>query len=179
MDAINDGLNTNERTSNIKTKFYKPNDAYCSQNESEMCCRTTLINETATEKACFELEDYECLLPNECDTGKEIIKEFRKVFKSLYFCRNGAFWAGQPVDFNFANKRILLLRLFFICHGKNNGILFPKLFWLTVGKNCFSDWEIFLKFQAEGREFANWLRSLEQFIQIVKLQNNFWNRTFF
>ena len=112
-------------------------------------------------------------------SGKEIIKEFRKVFKSLYFCRNGAFWAGQPVDFNFANKRILLLRLFFICHGKNNGILFPKLFWLTVGKNCFSDWEFFLKFQAEGREFANWLRSLEQFIQIVKLQNNFWNRTFF
>ena len=50
LDAINDGLNTNERTSNIKTKFYKPNDAYCSQNESEMCCRTTLINETATDK---------------------------------------------------------------------------------------------------------------------------------
>ena len=50
LDAINDGLNTNERTSNIKTKFYKPNDAYCSQNESEMCCRTTLINETVTDK---------------------------------------------------------------------------------------------------------------------------------
>ena len=78
LDAINDGLNTNERTSNIKTKFYKPNDAYCSQNESEMCCRTTLINETATDKDCFEIEDYECLLPNECDTGKETIKEFRK-----------------------------------------------------------------------------------------------------
>ena len=78
LDAINDGLNTNERTSNIKTKFYKPNDAYCSQNESEMCCRTTLINETATDKECFELEDYECLLPNECDTGKETIKQFQR-----------------------------------------------------------------------------------------------------
>ena len=78
LDAINDGLNTNERTSNIKTKFYKPNDAYCSQNESEMCCRTTLINETATDKECFELEDYECLLPNDCDTGKETIKELQR-----------------------------------------------------------------------------------------------------
>ena len=33
-----------------------------------------------------------------------------------------------------------------------------------------------LKFEAEGREFAKILRSLEQFIQTVKGQNNFWNR---
>jgi hypothetical protein len=31
-----------------------------------------------------------------------------------------------------------------------------------------------LKFEAEGREFAKILRSLEQFIQTVKGQNNFW-----
>ena len=31
-----------------------------------------------------------------------------------------------------------------------------------------------LKFEAEGREFAKYLRSLEQFIQTVKGQNNFW-----
>ena len=31
-----------------------------------------------------------------------------------------------------------------------------------------------LKFEAEGREFAKFLRSLEQFIQIVKGQNHFW-----
>ena len=30
-----------------------------------------------------------------------------------------------------------------------------------------------LKFEAEGREFANILRSLEQFIQTVKGQNKF------
>ena len=41
-------------------------------------------------------------------------------------------------------------------------------------KNCSSDREIFLKFQAEGQEFANILRSVEQFIQTVKGQNNFW-----
>ena len=37
-----------------------------------------------------------------------------------------------------------------------------------------SDREKLLKFEAEGREFAKFLRSLEQFIQTVKGQNNFW-----
>ena len=41
-------------------------------------------------------------------------------------------------------------------------------------KNCSSDREKLLKFEAEGREFAKLLRSLEQFIQTVKGQNNFW-----
>ena len=58
--------------------------------------------------------------------------------------------------------------------GKNNGILLPKLFWPTVRKSCSSDREKLLKFEAEGREFSKFLRSLEQFIQTVKGQNNFW-----
>ena len=37
-------------------------------------------------------------------------------------------------------------------------------------KNCSSDREILLKFKAEGREFAKFLRSLEQFIQTVKVE---------
>ena len=43
-------------------------------------------------------------------------------------------------------------------------------------KNCSSDQEKLLKIEAEGREFAKFLRSLEQFIQTdaVKGQNNFW-----
>ena len=41
-------------------------------------------------------------------------------------------------------------------------------------KKCSSDREKLLKFEAEGREFAEFLRSLEQFIQTVKGQNNFW-----
>ena len=56
----------------------------------------------------------------------------------------------------------------------NNGILLPKLFWPTVRKNCSSDREKLLKFEAEGREFAKILRSLEQFIRTVKGQNNVW-----
>ena len=36
-----------------------------------------------------------------------------------------------------------------------------------------------LKFEAEGQEFANFLRSLEQFIQTVKGRNNFGNKMLF
>ena len=52
-----------------------------------------------------------------------------------------------------------------------NGILLPKLFWPTARKKCSSDEK---NFEAEGWEFANFLRSLVQFIQTVKGQKNFW-----
>ena len=52
-----------------------------------------------------------------------------------------------------------------------NGILLPKLFWPTY---CSSNREKLLKFEAEGREFAKILRSLEQLIQTVKGQKNVW-----
>ena len=39
-------------------------------------------------------------------------------------------------------------------------------------QKCFSDGEKLPKFEGEGQEFAKC--SLEQFIQIVKGQNNFW-----
>ena len=51
------------------------------------------------------------------------------------------------------------------------GILLPKLFWPTLRKNCSSDRENVLKFEAE---FAKILRSLEHFVRTVKGQNNFW-----
>ena len=40
-------------------------------------------------------------------------------------------------------------------------------------KKCYSDREKVFKSKAEGQEFAKILRSLEQFIQKVKGQNNF------
>ena len=46
-------------------------------------------------------------------------------------------------------------------------------------KNCPSDREKVLKFEAEGGEFAKVLRSLEQFAQTVKGQNNFWKQNAF
>ena len=57
-------------------------------------------------------------------------------------------------------------------NGNKSGILLPKLFLPTVRKKCSTDREKLLKFEAEGREFAKNLRSLEQFIQTEKGQNN-------
>ena len=41
-------------------------------------------------------------------------------------------------------------------------------------KKNSSDREKVFEFEDEGREFVKFLRSLEQFIQTVKGQNNFW-----
>ena len=46
-------------------------------------------------------------------------------------------------------------------------------------KNCSSVREKLLKFEAEDREFSNFLKSLEQFIQAVEGQNNFWVTEYF
>ena len=53
------------------------------------------------------------------------------------------------------------------------GILLPKLFRPAVRKNCSSDREKLLKFEAEGRKFTKKTR-IEEFVQIVKGQNKFW-----
>ena len=55
-----------------------------------------------------------------------------------------------------------------------NGILLPKLFLSTVRKKISNDQQKLWKFEAKGKEFAKILRSLEQLIQTVKGQNNFW-----
>ena len=39
-------------------------------------------------------------------------------------------------------------------------------------------WEKLLKSKAQGQEFAKYVRSLEQFIQKVKGQCNFWQNVF-
>ena len=49
-----------------------------------------------------------------------------------------------------------------------------KLEMVFCYQKCTSDREKLLKFEAEGREFAKYLRSLEQFVQTVKGQNSFW-----
>ena len=62
------------------------------------------------------------------------------------------------------------------------GVTFHPVVVIGLGKNLLfksvlahcGNREKLLKFEAEGREFANNLRSLDQFIQKVKGQNNFW-----
>ena len=50
-----------------------------------------------------------------------------------------------------------------------------------VRKNCSTDQEKLLKFEAEGREFAKYSRSLEQFIQTEteQVRTIFGNRMLF
>ena len=50
----------------------------------------------------------------------------------------------------------------------------PTLIEMVFFSQNSSDREKLLKFEAEGGEFAKILRSLEQFIQTVTGQNNFW-----
>ena len=57
---------------------------------------------------------------------------------------------------------------------KGKWYFFTKIVLTYSGRNCSSDREKLLKFNAEGREFAKFLRSPEQFIQTVKGQNNLW-----
>ena len=52
------------------------------------------------------------------------------------------------LDYKFKNRNQTQLQ------KDRTGILSPKLFWPTVRKNCSSDREKLLKFEAEGREFA-------------------------
>ena len=46
-------------------------------------------------------------------------------------------------------------------------------------KNCFIEREKLLKFEAEGREFSKILKSLEEFIQTVKVRTIFGNGILF
>ena len=55
-----------------------------------------------------------------------------------------------------------------------NDICYQKCYDPLWEKNVLVIEKKLLKFEAEGRGFANFLRSLEQFIQTVKGQNNFW-----
>ena len=56
---------------------------------------------------------------------------------------------------------------------------FTKIVLTYCEKKCSSDQEKLLKFEAEGREFAKFLRSVEQFIQTVTGQNSFWKQNAF
>ena len=122
----------------------------------------------------------------------EIKMLHQKSFHPIVHCDRGWYLLKIAVIFSFSGEKsriclsgcILVLTVSIITaqvqqpfkSPKLNGILnlLPKLFWPTVRKNCSSDREKLLKFEAEGLEFAKILRSLEQFIQTVKVQNNFW-----
>ena len=54
-------------------------------------------------------------------------------------------------------SRLTIILFVYSCCIKekhNNGILLPKLFWPTVRKNCSSDREKLLKFEAAGIQIS-------------------------
>ena len=69
--------------------------------------------------------------------------------------------SGQLINF-----QILVLIAMVFCYQNCSDLLLEKIV-LVIGKKL-------LKFEAEGQELSKFLRSLEQFIQTVKGQNNFW-----
>ena len=79
---------------------------------------------------------------------------------------------------SFILKFASLFILFCLSKVKIDSVWLEMLFcyqiWSTVRKNCSSDQEKLLKFEAEGLKFVKVLRYLKQFIQTVKGQNNFW-----
>ena len=68
---------------------------------------------------------------------------------------------------NRENCSLDIIRTMVFCYQNCSDLLWEKIV-------LFSDRVKLLKLEAEGREFANFLRSLEQFIQTVKGQKNFW-----
>ena len=67
------------------------------------------------------------------------------------------------------------LQLFPVKIGKEQKLYFvTKIVLSYCEKNCCSDGENILKFEAEGREFPKILKSLDQFVRTVKGHNNFW-----
>ena len=64
-----------------------------------------------------------------------------------------------------ADSSLLICTKVVFCYQNCSDLLWEK--------NCSSDREKLLKFEAEGWEFARILRSLEQFVQTVRGPNNF------
>ena len=112
-------------------------------------------------------------------------------FWAMYFQKciaNPAHLAGLFCPVLFCPQKAIAVGIKFLAHFcypliKKTWKIFSKVGMVFCYYNC-SDllWKkivlvidkFFLKFEAEGRELSISLRSLEQFIQTVKGQNNFW-----
>ena len=76
-------------------------------------------------------------------------------------CRNGK--VNWKIEFQALGKRIQCLVKLVFCYQNCSDLLWEKNI-LVIEKT----------FEIRGWKFAKILRSLEQFIQTVKVQNNFW-----
>ena len=100
----------------------------------------------------------------------------------INYAKNEVNFSRMPLhkkdwDFYTNNKNIrnsvLDLAFKFLCFNSYLTVK-TKVEMVFCHQNCSSDREKLLKFKTESREFSKLLRSLEQFIQTLKGQNNFW-----
>ena len=117
-------------------------------------------------------------IPNSTFDNIDFVREVRSTFLQ-YYLQNA--WYFKLDNFSELKGCTILHHPYSILLQCNlallqliNGILLPKIVLTYCEKNCSSDQEKLLKFKAGGPESAKCLRSLEQFIQTVKGQNNIW-----
>ena len=76
-------------------------------------------------------------------------------------------------------KSILALKNLSRPTKSRNGILFPKLFWPTVRKNCSSDWEKRLNSRLKAENLQIFLDHLNNLFKQWKVRTIFGNRMLF
>ena len=95
------------------------------------------------------------------DYKKQLLWEFKLAVDINFF----------PLLFRFG---LIDSKILFREHFSQQWYFLTKIVLTYCERKLFCDREKLLKFEAESREFSKFLRSLEQFIQTVKGQNNFW-----
>ena len=94
---------------------------------------------------------------------------FIKVGCSIKICNLIARILPIVIDENIVNLKIII----YISNRQTWHFVTKIVLTYCEKKNCSRDREFFLKFEAEGQEFAKILRSLKQFLRTVKGQNTF------
>ena len=107
-----------------------------------------------------------------CPFRKDLIPKWKKILPISLFTLVEADGAPLPELLDPIEQVILVIFLSkVLCFSEKINKIWNMVF---CYQNYSSDREKLLKFEAEGRKFAKVLRSLEQFIQPVEGQNNFW-----
>ena len=97
---------------------------------------------------------------------KEVIFASKTAWMTFFFCGLSLTWIEIASSDDFPWKKYESAVLVF-CYQNCSNLLWEK--------NVL----VIKKFKAEGQDFAKILISLEQFVRIVKCQNNFGNRVLF
>ena len=96
-------------------------------------------------------------------------------FEKIYFLTFPACFSIPIIFSNLNSNCSNLLDLRNLQEQVKKAFCYQKLFWpFTARINCSNDLKIFANSRPSASNFKSFSRSLEQFIQTVKVQNNFW-----